>query len=42
MSLKTALCGVFDLEQPKGFSPLGVFFGVFRQLNLLTGYVVLN
>ena len=36
MSLKIALCGVFDWEQPKGFSPLGVFSGVFRQLNLLT------
>ena len=36
MTLKIALCGVFDWEQPKGFSPLGVFSGVFRQLNLLT------
>ena len=36
MSLQIALCGAFDWEQPKGLSPLGVFSGVFRQLNLLT------
>ena len=33
MYLQFALCGAFDWEQPKGLSPLGVFSGVFRQLN---------
>jgi hypothetical protein len=33
MSLQIALCEAFDCEQLKGLSPLGVFSGVFRQLN---------